>query len=71
MPTPYPRSYPLPRHFDEQETLDDLAEQMAKLDAQAQRLRELEARIGTEIDRARESVRPKKEPAHEPVRSDP
>lgn len=70
MATPLPRTYPIPRHFAEQETLDDFAEQMAELKKGTERARELEARIDTAIERARESVRPKKEP-HEPVRPGP
>lgn len=54
-------------HFAEQETLDDLAEQMAKLDATTRKVRKLGERIDAEIERVRESVRPKKEPpADEP-----
>ena len=70
MPTPYPRAYPLPRHFAEQEALDDFAEQMTNLDSTTQQLRRLEARIDTEIERVRESVRPKKDP-DEPVHPRP
>lgn len=66
-----PRAASMPRHFAEQETLDDFAETMGRLKKDAKMLKLLEARIEGELEKARDSVRPPKEKPDEPVRSDP